>query len=102
VQIVLDLGASIVGEKRKEEKYWALYFEELVLQTHKGFVEPHSTSTLDTRGGNLIASVHQQGKRVMHQLEEEVKNPRSFERKKRQRRIKKPEEWNQETTKKMI
>jgi hypothetical protein len=46
--------------------------------------------------------VRQQGKRVMHQLEEEVENPRSFERKKRQRRIKKPEEWNQETTKKMI
>jgi hypothetical protein len=36
--------------------YWALHFEELVLWTHKGFMGPHSTSTLDTSCGKLNAS----------------------------------------------
>jgi len=38
----------------------------------------------------------------MFHLEEEAENPRSFEPKKGQSGIKKPKEWNKETTKKMI
>jgi len=32
-------------------------FEELVLWTHKGFMEPQSTSTLDKRGRKIIYSM---------------------------------------------
>jgi hypothetical protein len=35
--------------------YWSLHFEEPVLWRDKGFMELHSTSTLDTRGNNLTS-----------------------------------------------
>jgi hypothetical protein len=38
------------------EYCWALYFEELALDRHKVYVEPHRISKLDTSGGKLTAS----------------------------------------------
>jgi hypothetical protein len=52
--------------------YWSLHFEEQGLWRDKGFMELHSTSTLDTRGNNLTSNTLVR-KRVMCQLEKQQK-----------------------------